>query len=181
MHSPVTSVAAIHDLSGHLDRQAEQGYDDTINRIAHAMKIYLDACCWNRPFDDQIQDRIRLEAEAVLSIIMRCRAGEFTLAASEALEFELSRILDSDKHKKVRSLYSVASERLLYTEKTGRRALFFQRQGIPSLDSVHLALAEEYRQDALLTTDDGFLTAAARSDAVVRIANPAAWLMGRLQ
>ena len=32
-------------------------------------KLYLDACCVNRPFDDQTQDRIRLEAErAVLRV-----------------------------------------------------------------------------------------------------------------
>jgi hypothetical protein len=61
------------------------------------MKIYLDACCWSRPFDEHTQDRIRLEAEAVLSIITRGREGKFTLAASEAIEFELFRIPDFDK------------------------------------------------------------------------------------
>lgn len=33
------------------------------------MRIYLDVCCLNRPFDDQTQDRIHLEAEAVLTIL----------------------------------------------------------------------------------------------------------------
>lgn len=33
------------------------------------MKIYLDACCLNRLFDDQTQDRIRLESEVVVLII----------------------------------------------------------------------------------------------------------------
>ena len=28
------------------------------------MKIYLDNCCFNRPFDDQTQLRIKLESEA---------------------------------------------------------------------------------------------------------------------
>ncbi len=32
-------------------------------------QIYLDVCCLNRPFDDQRQDRIRLEADAVLLIL----------------------------------------------------------------------------------------------------------------
>jgi len=145
------------------------------------MKIYLDACCWSRPFDDQTQDRVRLEAEAVLSIIARGRTGIFTLAASEAVEFELSRMPDADKLKKVRSLYSAAGVKLFYTEKTEKRARFFQQLGVKPLDSVHLALAEEYRQDALLTTDDSFLAVAAKSDAVVRVDNPAAWLMRRMQ
>lgn len=35
------------------------------------MKIYLDVCCLNRPFDDQAQTRIRLESEAILLIIAR--------------------------------------------------------------------------------------------------------------
>ena len=34
-------------------------------------KIYFDTCCLNRPFDDQTQTRIRLEAEAVLAILMK--------------------------------------------------------------------------------------------------------------
>lgn len=34
-------------------------------------KIYLDTCCLNRPFDDQTQERIRLESEAVLAILSR--------------------------------------------------------------------------------------------------------------
>ncbi len=33
------------------------------------MKLYLDVCCLNRPFDDQPQDRVHLEAEAVLTIL----------------------------------------------------------------------------------------------------------------
>lgn len=32
------------------------------------MRIYLDNCCFNRPFDDQNQLRIRLETEAKLGI-----------------------------------------------------------------------------------------------------------------
>jgi len=32
------------------------------------MRSYLDNCCFNRPFDDQSQIRIRLESEAKLKI-----------------------------------------------------------------------------------------------------------------
>jgi len=40
-------------------------------------KIYLDVCCLNRPFDDQTQARIRLEAEAVLIILAQCETGHW--------------------------------------------------------------------------------------------------------
>ncbi|MDR2716284.1 MAG: hypothetical protein LBB46_06020 [Coriobacteriaceae bacterium] len=32
------------------------------------MRIYLDNCCFNRPFDDQKQIKVKLETEAKLSI-----------------------------------------------------------------------------------------------------------------
>lgn len=55
-------------------------------------RIYLDACCLNRPFDDQTQDRIRLEAEAVLLILAHIEAGDWDMIGSEALEFEIGQI-----------------------------------------------------------------------------------------
>lgn len=39
--------------------------------------IYLDVCCLNRPFDDQTQERIFLEAEAIRLILARCQSGEW--------------------------------------------------------------------------------------------------------
>ena len=33
------------------------------------VRIYIDTCCLNRPFDDQTQDRIHLETEAILIIL----------------------------------------------------------------------------------------------------------------
>jgi hypothetical protein len=49
------------------------------------MRIYLDVCCINRPFDDQTEERIRMESEAVLAILKRC-LSEWTLIGSEAIE-----------------------------------------------------------------------------------------------
>ena len=47
--------------------------------------VYLDACCLNRPFDNQAQDRIRLEAEAVLAILKRVEKGQWHALSSEVL------------------------------------------------------------------------------------------------
>ena len=32
------------------------------------MRVYLDNCCYNRPFDEQTQLRVRLETEAKMEI-----------------------------------------------------------------------------------------------------------------
>lgn len=56
------------------------------------MKIYLDNCCYNRPYDDQSQVRIQLETQAKLfdytvwqrEYFDRLEPGQF---AVEALEY----------------------------------------------------------------------------------------------
>ena len=49
------------------------------------MTVYLDTCSIQRPFDDQSQTRIVLEAEAVLGVIDRIEIGEVELLSSEVL------------------------------------------------------------------------------------------------
>jgi predicted nucleic acid-binding protein len=141
------------------------------------MKLYLDTCCLNRPFDDISQDRVFLESEAVLSILARCQGGQWNVANSEDVDLELSKTANPDKLKKVRALYAVAGgERLLITGEVVTRALYFQQNGLKHYDSLHLALAEFWRGDVLLTTDDGFLKAARRFETGLPAANPVAWL-----
>jgi hypothetical protein len=53
-------------------------------------KIYLDVCCFNRPFDNQTQERIRLEAEAILLILKRFELGEWQWISSETMDFEIA-------------------------------------------------------------------------------------------
>jgi hypothetical protein len=52
------------------------------------MKIYLDNSCFNRPFDDQNQLRIKLETEAKLDIQERITQKEIDLTRSYILDFE---------------------------------------------------------------------------------------------
>jgi len=52
------------------------------------MRIYLDNCCFNRPFDSQSQVRVRLETEAKLRIQERVVSGELELAWSYILDYE---------------------------------------------------------------------------------------------
>jgi len=57
-------------------------------------RIYLDACCLNRPFDNQTQERIRLESEAVLLILNRLQQCQAEWIGSGVLEFELRHVPD---------------------------------------------------------------------------------------
>lgn len=141
----------------------------------------MDACCLNRPFDDRAQNRVRMEAEAVLAILECCKAGKWILAASDMIEMELSRCPDREKRKNVQALYSLAGARLSVTAEVRERSRDFQAIGIKVLDSLHLALAETYRQDVFLTTDDALLARAGRAGAAIRAANPVSWFMEATQ
>src|SRR4030067_2961973 len=68
------------------------------------MKVYLDVCCFNRPFDDYAQDRVRLESEAVLTILEHTQSGMWTIIGSEVIDIEISKIPDDDLRCKVNIL-----------------------------------------------------------------------------
>ena len=141
----------------------------------------MDACCLNRPFDDQSQDRVRIEAEAVLNILEYCQNGEWTLAASKALDFELAQCPDPVKLAAIRTLYAVAQNRLAATEQVKIRSREFRQQGFSFFDSLHVALAEAHQQDVFLTTDDRLCRATAVMRLRIRVANPVIWFMEVIQ
>ena len=137
----------------------------------------MDACCLNRPLDDLSQDRVYLEAEAVLSIISHCEKGKWVLIASGAIDFELLKLSDADRQEQVQMLYTAASERIKLSSEAEQRSVFFQKHGLKPLDSLHLALSETSGADVFLTTDDRLLRTAQKIDLKIKIANPVSWLM----
>ena len=141
--------------------------------------IYLDVCCLNRPFDDQTQERIRLEAEAVLLILAHCQSREWQLLGSEAVDLEISHIPDEERRHKVIWLASLAESKVTVTEQVTHRALELEGKGFKAFDALHIACAETGGADVLLTTDDRFLRRAARHDSMLeaKVASPVLWLM----
>lgn len=79
--------------------------------------IYFDVCCLNRPFDDQTQERIKLESEAVLSILSGCEVGKWALLNSEVIDFEVSLISDFERRLKIMSLLTLASQKIVLNDK----------------------------------------------------------------
>ena len=141
------------------------------------MKLYLDVCCWNRPFDDQSQNRVRLEAEAVLSILELAQADEVEIISSDIIGDELSEMPDRERREKVELLLALAAARTALTPAIEERAVELQKQSISSFDALHLAAAESARSDYFLTTDDDLLRKAKRAGLKVRVENPAKWLI----
>ena len=141
------------------------------------MKIYMDVCCLNRPFDDQSQDRIYLEAEAILAILPHCQGGEWLLVTSDIIDYELSNLTNQVKLQRIRGICSVAEERITVTQVVKDLSKSFQNGGVKLVDSLHLALCEIYGITVLLTTDDQFISSAAKLKINTRVINPIVWLM----
>lgn len=137
------------------------------------MIIYLDNCCYNRPFDDQTQERIHLESEAILTILKMGQMKKDIIVGSEILELEINRMLDENKKRKVLDLYKVADMRILYTDKIKKRSEeIISVSKIRTFDSLHIAVAEEANADVLLTTDDKFEKMSEKLDLKTRVVNP---------
>ncbi len=61
------------------------------------MKIYMDVCCYNRPFDDQTQDKIRIESDAILAVLSKCISDQWKLLSSEVIDIEIEKTPDECK------------------------------------------------------------------------------------
>jgi predicted nucleic acid-binding protein len=143
------------------------------------LRIYLDVCCLNRPFDDQRPDRIRLEAEAVLLILGRCEAGAWQWLSSAVVEEEVNNTPSSERRSRVRNMLSGAHGTVALTDVAITRAQELKALGFRTYDALHLACAEQATVDIFLTTDDRVLRLATRHTAQlkVRVANPLDWLL----
>lgn len=147
------------------------------------MKIYFDVCCLNRPFDDHTQDRIRLESEAVLTILDSCGSGSNIFLSSEVTDIEISKIPDDDRRQKVTSLSSIAQSFISIDIDIEKRSTELEELSFSPFDSLHIASAEKGNAAILLTTDDDLLRKALQNKGVlkVRVENPVRWLMEEIK
>ena len=142
------------------------------------MRIYLDVCCLNRPFDDQTQDRIHLESEAVILILKHVRSGNWEWISSEAVDFEVRQTPDVERRRRVESLIRYADRTILIETSLVKRASELKEIGFGAYDALHLACAEHSNASVFLTTDDKLLRLACKgsSQLKIKVYNPLIWL-----
>ena len=142
------------------------------------MRIYLDNCCYNRPFDDQTQDRIHIESEAVLAILKACENGLLQILSSPVVKLEIDKFSNEDKREKVLALYSIANPDIPFTEEIKNRAEDIRsKSSIRLMDSLHVATAEAGKVDAMLTTDDRLIKACEKLRLGIKVVNPVTFIM----
>lgn len=143
------------------------------------INIYLDVCCLNRPFDDQSQERIRLEAIAVDSILRRIEDNEWISVSSEAIQDEIDGTPSLSRRARVQENADLAKRFVIVELEQLSRAAELRNLGFGPFDALHIACAEDAEVDVLLTTDDRMLRLALRvkEKLKVKVTNPITWLL----
>ena len=135
------------------------------------MRIYLDNCCYNRPFDDQSQVKVVIETLAKLTIQQQMREGEIEYVWSEVLDYEVGRSRFIDRKLQIQPWAQGATVFIELDESIRERAHQVEDAGLRAMDALHLACAEAASCDWFFTTDNGILKKA-RTIANLRVANP---------
>jgi hypothetical protein len=134
--------------------------------------LYLDLNCFNRPFDDQRQDRIARETAAVFAVLKRIEAGVDRLAWSAVLTLENSRHPLPDRGREIARWRTMAGANIIIDQQVSSLTRRLNEAGMNPLDAAHVACAEVGGCDRLLTCDDRLLRAAHTQPLRVIVQNP---------
>lgn len=121
------------------------------------MRIYMDNCCFNRPFDDQSNVRIKLETEAKLYIQGKIVNKEIELAWSYIIDYENQFNPFEERQNTIVKWKSRAVIDIGETTDILNNARLIQKLGVKSKDALHVACSIEAKSDYFLSTDDFLL------------------------
>ena len=122
----------------------------------NAKRIYLDNCCYNRPYDDQGTLRVFLESQAKIYIQEMVRHGELELATSYVLLYENAKNPFTNKRKTIEDFIRTYSAFYIGPEETDKIqqiAAPIMATGIKPMDAYHVACAIEAECGYFLSTD----------------------------
>jgi len=138
--------------------------------------LYLDLNCFNRPFDDQSQDRVARETAAVFAVLQRIEAGGDQMAWSGVLAFENSQHPLPDRRREIAGWERFAALNIAVDRRVALLARQLNAAGMGPLDAAHVACAEAGGCKRLLTCDDQLMRAASRQRLSVIVQNPLEYL-----
>lgn len=140
------------------------------------MRVYLDNCCFNRPFDDQTALSIRLETEAKLYVQDQIKSGALSLGWSYILDYENAANPCEERSAEIERWEKLADRRTQETPKIISLMNNCVQVGLKPLDALHVACAVALACDVFLTVDKGILRKALMVEGI-RIMSPIDFLM----
>ena len=140
------------------------------------MRVYLDNCCYNRPFDEQAQLKVRLETEAKLRVQAMMRNGEVEYVWSDILSQEVFDNPFPHRREKILEWRHGAVCTVEMTTDVIADADELAGKGLKGADALHVASAAAVDCDCIITTDIRLLRCI-RQFKVTRILNPMEFLL----
>lgn len=137
------------------------------------VRIYLDNCGFNRPFDDQKQTRVRLETEAKLCIQSNIRDGKLEIAWSYILDFENEANPFEERRTTIGKWRQYAVVDIEESAAILQMANSFVGFGLKAKDALHISCAIAGGCEYFVTTDDGVLRRGKRVQGIT-VLDPAA-------
>lgn len=119
--------------------------------------IYLDLCCFNRPYDDQSMLSIYLETQAKLQIQDNVRNNNIALVWSTMMDFENSANMDEIIREEINTWRELSDIVIHQSETIVQKAKLFQSIGLRNKDALHIASAIAGNARYFITTDKGIL------------------------
>ncbi len=121
------------------------------------MRLYLDNCMFNRPFDNQIDFKILLESEAKLKIQEHIRFGLYELVWSYILDYENSKNPFRERREQIGKWKKYANVDIDADDSVIELSKNLNQLGLKNFDALHIACAITAKADYFLTTDKGIL------------------------
>lgn len=121
------------------------------------MRLYLDNCMFNRPFDNQTDFKILLESEAKLKIQEHIRFGLYELVWSYILDYENSKNPFRERREQIGKWKKYANVDIDADDSVIELSKSLNQLGLKNFDALHIACAITAKADYFLTTDKGIL------------------------
>jgi predicted nucleic acid-binding protein len=121
------------------------------------VRIYLDNCCYNRPFDNQSDIIVRLEAEAVSFIQEQIKNGKLELVWSYIMDYENSFNPFEDRRVSIEKWRQYAKEDIDAKDEIVEQAENLMSLNIKKKDALHITCALHAQSQYFLTTDSKLL------------------------
>ena len=120
------------------------------------MRIYLDMCCFNRPYDDQSQLTVAMETQSKINIQNGIRNGKYELVGSYMLDYESNNVPNPMRKSAVKNfindfmrVYVGVQRSTIIQDKVNE----IMSTGVKEKDAIHVASAIYAKCDYFITTD----------------------------
>lgn len=124
------------------------------------MRVYLDMCCYNRPYDDQSQIKVSLETQAKLHIQDLIQKKHLELVTSYMLRYECGQNPYEMRRKAIMQFvdtHTTAYVGLGRKDEIVSMATEIMRTGIKFKDACHVASAVYANCEYFISTDKRLL------------------------